>query len=1027
MSTRSIRFKRLFGGLAALLALVLAIAIACTKLCFDWAMLVDLKLGISSSNTITGGVIDENSVYYKSAFGDISVLYLSEKDRTAEQKAELERMQRELIAAEKAFCEREAEEGDVLLKNEDGALPLAVGSKVTLFGYTAGHPIYRSSSGGASPNAEGRTISLAQALRDEGFQLNETLQSALEATPADRRVSSPVNGNSKVGELNVGFYDPYKSDFSAYGDAAIVVLGRTGGEGIDLNTKDADGLSQLALHREEADLLRMIRDSGAFEHTVVLLNSGYPMELGWLFEAEYGVDACLWIGDPGMYGFAGVADLLSGAANPSGHLTDTYAANSLSSPAMQNFGDFSFAQDTSYKYIVQAEGIYTGYKYYETRYEDCILGQGGADSSVGSTDKDAWDYAEEVVFPFGYGLSYTQFTQTLGEIVYDEESDSYTVPVTVKNVGTLPGKCAVQIYAQVPYVPAVAETEAIRLVGFGKTLGTLTEGGEAETAALDSREGGMLWPGEEEVVKITIDRYLMTSYSQSAREGKGGYVLAGGEYFLAAGENAHDALNNILALKGAVGMTDERGQPFAADAGRAVSLGEFAYDETSYSASPYTGAAVENKLGKQDANGWQSGSVTYLSRSDWKGTYPEKITLALSDAMKREMDGGTYSAGADAEPKGTYKQGTYAGIDFISMRDVPFTGTYTDEDGVERDADEMWEKFLDQIPLNDLIANTTNGNAAVASINAPRAGHGDGPDGIQGTLEIGLSATCYNSEIVAASTFNPKMLAMRGDFEAEDALFARQAVVWGPGANMHRTPFGGRNFEYYSECGYHGYLCAYYQVNAMREKGFITCVKHFVGNDQETNRTGVATFKSEQAWREGPMKIFEGAIAKAGSLGVMTSFSLIGCTPAPSCRATNLGILREEWGFCGINITDSSYQMEYMDSVDCIMNGTTTFCLDNRESDLKKREARSAYDDILGGLRSANKQFYYALLRSGASNGIAEGAKVSSGDSWWKSAMISADVALGACLLAAAGLYAFFLTRGKTRIVKGGRHDQTDL
>lgn len=553
----------------------------------------------------------------------------------------------------------------------------------------------------------------------------------------------------------------------------------------------------------------------------------------------------------------------------------------------------------------------------------------------------------------------------------------------------------------------------MRLVGFNKTLGTLTQGGEAETEELTSREAGMLWPGEEEVVTVTVDKYFLTSYSEKANGGAGGYVLTGGDYYLAVGENAHEALNNILAAKGATGMVDENGGAYSADPERVTKLGSWEYDETMYATSPYTDAIVENKLEKQDINYWQDDAVTYLSRSDWQGTYSQRVTLSLTDEMKREMDGGTYAASADAAPKGTYTQGAYAGIDFIEMQGVPFTGTYVDENGAEQDADERWERFLDQISVSDLIANTTNGNAALTSINAPRAGHGDGPDGIQGTLEIGQSATCYNAEIVASSTFNPKMLAMRGDFEAEDALFAQQTVLWGPGANIHRTPFGGRNFEYYSECGYHGYLCSYYQVKAMREKGLITCIKHFVGNDQETNRTGVATFNNEQAWRETSMKIFEGAIAKGGSLGVMTSFSLIGCTPAPSCRETNIGVLQEEWGFCGINITDSSYQMDYMDSVDCIMNGTTTFCLDNRESDLKKREARSQYDDILGGLRQANKQFYYALLRSNASNGISEGTRLASGTSWWKIALISINAVLGVCTLAAAGTYVAFLVKGK--------------
>ncbi len=308
--------KRLSGGLFALFSLLLAILIACTMLCYDWELLVDLKLGISSTGTVSGTDVTDESIYYKSSFGDISALYISESERTAAQQAALDEMQEALVEAEKAFCIREEEEGCVLLYNgevgQEKALPLSSGNKVTLFGYAAGHPNYKSSSGGAASEVSGRTISLAQALRDNGFTLNETLQTALENTSSSARVSSSTNGKSDIGELDVSFYSGYQSTFSDYSDAAIVVLARTGGEGIDLNTTDADGVRQLALHEDEAALLRMIKSSGQFKKTIVLINSGYAMELGWLDEEEYGVDACLWIGEPGMYGFAGVANILSG-------------------------------------------------------------------------------------------------------------------------------------------------------------------------------------------------------------------------------------------------------------------------------------------------------------------------------------------------------------------------------------------------------------------------------------------------------------------------------------------------------------------------------------------------------------------------------------------------------------------------------------------------------------------------------------------------------------------------------------------
>ena len=1010
---KRVKAKRLFGGLAAILAALLTLGIGCTSLMFQWEMQVNAALGITVDNTVSGGDDSIDTVYYKSSFGDISALYKS--NPTQAEKEALAKAQTDLIAAEKAFAIREQEEGSVLLKNKQigaaAALPLAEDERsVTLFGNASGNPLWRSSSAGSNPNDSLQSTGYAQAFRDAGFTINETLQSALEKSGV-KRVRA-ANGQADIGEVPVSFYDPYKNTFDQNNDVAIVIFVRTAGEGFDMNTRDVDGVPQLSLHQEEKDLLQMIESSGRFGKTVVLIGGGYPMELGWLDEAQYGVDACLWIGEPGMYGFEGVVNLLTGEANPSGRLVDTYAVNSMSAPSMQNFGDISFTNNSDYKYIVEAEGIYIGYKYYETRYEDAVLGAGNAVSAKGSSFGGAWNYADEVVFPFGFGLSYTQFAQTLKSVEYDEANDVYNVTVTVTNTGEVPGKCSVQVYAQTPY-DGIVESPAIRLVGFNKTFGK-TESGEKETAELTSREAGMLYPGESEDVIVEVDRYLLTSYNEGARGGKGGYVLTEGDYYLAIGENIHDALNNILAVKGASGLFDQDGNSVQGNVSAVYELGEWPYDEDSYSISQYTETTVENKLERTSLDYWTDQEVTFLSRSDWDATYPELVELTLTDAMKKEMDGGVYETDtANAPAKGTYLTEQKNGIDFIDMKDVPFSGTYEDADGNARDADEMWNKFLDQLSLDELAAATTNSSANPAvSINAPRATETDGPDGAGGTMENGMQATCYPSQIVAASTFNPKTLRMRGDFEGEDGLFTKISVLWSPGGNIHRTPYSGRNFEYYSECGYMGYLCASFQVPAMQAKGLICSIKHFVGNNQETNRHNVSTFNTEQSWRENSLKIFEGAMAKGGALGVMTALSNIGCTPAPANAEMNIDIVMDEWGFKGINITDGSNGQDYMDSIDMLMNGTTMYCLDNRESDLKRAISRGQNDDVLEALRQANKQFYYTMLRSNAANGIAPGATVSSGTPWWKSAAIVIDCVIGAAAVAAAGAYVYFLVKG---------------
>ncbi len=992
--------RRRFGALTSILATLLAVAIGLTSLALQWESLVNAALGISVGSRRIGGGAD--AVYYPSSFGNIAALYKT--DASDAEKSELAQAQTDLIAAERAFCIREQEEGTVLLKNGEvngaPALPLAENERaVTFFGNSSGHFIYRTNAAGPSPVGSPQLITLRQAFQNAGFSFNDTLLTALENSGVTRVRQN--NGGASIGEVPVSFYDSYKDSFSGCNDAAIVIFSRMAGEGIDLNPVDADGVSQLALHQEEADLLRMIRESGRFGKVIVLLNSANPMETGFLFDEQYGVDACLWIGEPSMYGMEGIVNVLTGKANPSGRLIDTYAANSLSAPAVQNFGNMGYENNRDYKYIVEAEGIYVGYKYYETRYADCLLGQGHADSAIGSTSGAPWNYAEEVVFPFGFGLGYTTFSQRLLSVDYDASTDCYTVRAEVENTGSFPGKSVVQVYAQTPYDMADGiEKPAIQLVGYNKTLGR-TADGRQETVALNSREGGVLKPGEKETVTVEVPRYLLASYSTAAHGGKGGYVLTAGDYYLAIGENAHDALNNILAAKGVTGLTDENGTAVTGHADQAYLLGSWTYDEAAYEKSPYTGAVVENQLAAADINTWQDGAVTYLSRNDWEGTYPKPVTLTLSAEMKKEMDGGTYKADAEtATPKGTYTQGADLGedhLDFIDMRGVPY------ED------DETWNRFLDQLSLEDLVRVTTsNAATAVSTVNAAKIVVGDGPDGVGSTMQNGMQPTTYPSTVVAAAAFNPKTMRMRGDFIAEDALFSNYHMLWGPATNLHRTPFSGRNFEYYSEDSVMNYYCGYYEVGAMKDKGLVAAFKHFAGNNQETNRAGVATFNNEQAWREGSLRGFEGGIGRAGSLGVMTSFNLIGCTPSVSCEATNIRIMKDEWGFRGVNITDASTGQSYMNSVDSIMYGTNMYCLDNREADLKKSASRSKFDDILGSLRQANKQYYYAFLQSNAINGIASGVQVVEETPWWKPVVYGLDIAIGVLTLASLCAYIWF-------------------
>ncbi|MBQ9187816.1 MAG: glycoside hydrolase family 3 protein [Clostridia bacterium] len=1010
--------KRLLGGLSGVFALLLALSISGTTLLYKWEPFVNAVLNLSSNVSISGGDVTSESLYYKSSFGDISALYKS--DPTQEELDAMLATQDRMIAAKREFVLREFAEGSVLLKNDevDGkpALPLDPSERnVSLMGNASGNPVYRSPGAGPMPARTDGLVAYEDAFRNAGFQINETL---LDAYKNSGIVRNNTSGAAIIGEVDGSFYtDELKNTFASYGDAAIVLLSRVGGEGRDLQLEDSDGVSQLALHPQEEALLQMIHDSGAFRKTIVLINSVNPMELEWLNDERYGVDAALWIGEPGTYGFEAAVDLLCGTRVPSGRLVDTYATNSNSSPAMINFGDRAFTNASTYKYVAEAEGIYVGYRYYETRYEDLILGNGKADSTKGSSTGDKWNYADEVTYPFGYGLSYSTFEQKLDEVTYDSATDTYSVQVTVTNTGNVPGKFSVLVYAQTPYNAADGiEKSAIQLVGFEKTLG------EGETAAVSDRNNGVLQPGASETLTVQVPRYFLASYSTQARNGVGGYVLSGGDYYFAIGDNVHDALNNILAAKGGSGMTDQNGNEVSGDAEKTYQF-TLEKDENAYAKSPYTGVDVANTMERTDANYWQKDSVTYLSRADWDGTWPVAVTLEASEDMKKELNAGVYKAASDAPAKGTYKTDESNGILFIDMKDVPYSGTYTDADGKEHNADEMWDKFLSQFSLDELAAVTSTVHDGAAKVNAPTTTAVDGPDGVGSNMQNGKTTSCFPSGIMAAATFNKKTMALRGDFLAEEAIFAKVTVLWGPGANLHRTPYGGRNYEYFSEDPIHSYLCIQAETKATQDKGLICTVKHYVGNEQETNRNQVATFNNEQAWREIYLRSFEGlANNTEGAIGVMTAFSNIGCTAAASCRETNVQILQKEWGFHGINYTDLSNGKTYINTGDSLMNGTTKFCGDNRENDVKKLTSRSKYDDYLGALREINKAYYYNILRSNVVNGITANAKIVSDTPWWKPATTAA---LGVLALIEVGLLAAYIVtciprKGKKESSEGG-------
>ena len=972
--------SRLWTGLASLCSFGLATSILGMNCLMSYAGTVNSALGIHTSKVVNDSDTGDTT-YFESEYGELNADNLQK-----------------LIADTYDESVTEEEEGAVLLKNDNNALPLAdTETKVTLFGHAVAQPLYKASSAGSNGYKGEYCIDLYSALEEKGFEINDTLFDAYKASDTSRGTGAfdfitQSTSEWSMGEEDISFYtqDLKSSWENDYNDVAIVMLAREGGEGVELYTEDPEeGISQLALHQDEKDLLAMIRDSGKFKKTIVLVNSGWPMELNWL--DEYGVDACLWIGAPGQRGFEGVANLLTGAADPSGNLTDTYAVNSLSAPAVvngsynnQNWTNLDEVLDNTTEgesdvswYTVQAEGIYVGYKYYETRYEDAVLGQGNATSGVGASDKGNWNYTSEVTYPFGYGLSYTSFAQTLDSVVLD--GDTINVTVSVTNTGSVAGKDTVQVYAQTPYgayeKQNKVEKSAIQLLDFGKT---------------DSLE-----PGETQTITIACDKYLLASYDYI---GAKGYILSEGDYYISIGDNAHDALNNVLAAKGAAGMVDVMGQDTTADAAKTW-LWQEAFDDTTYHDSQYTGEEVTNQFADCDINYWEDDAVTYLSRSDWDATYPTEATkVAATDEMIQLLNGDYYEKADDAASVSDYTQG--------DNQDIPLAALI----GKDFD-DELWDTYLNQFTVEELATLPADnfGTAEIAGVGKPAVVAGDGPDGVGGTFDAekygdGRDDTCFPCELILASTFNKDLMLRRGELMGEECLYLGMAEDWMPGGNIHRTPFGGRNFEYYSEDSNMNYLCEIPEIAGMSSKGVTAGPKHLTGNDQENNRQGISCFFNEQAFREGSLRGFEGALAEAGTRAVMHGFNRLGLKWCSASEALCTNVLEKEWGFSGQQETDAvgSGEPFKLHFATTLSVGTDTYCLDFSGTSTKalvKQINETDDGDLLGHLRDSAHDYLYMIVNSSVMNGYSVDSKVVSVIPWWQPLMGVIIAVFGVCEL----------------------------
>ena len=853
----------------------------------------------------------------------------------------------EMIAYGLELCRQVEAEGAALLMN-NGALPLKDGAKISTLSSSSVNIVY-GGTGSANVDAS-KADNLKVALEKSGFVVNPTLwdwylskEGAAYNRSSSAGESAALAGQASIAEVPVAVYPQnVKDSMAQYGDAVVITLSRVGGEGYDLEFQE---YNYLALSPEEKDMLAWaaeLKESGKVKSIVVLLNTSNALQVDFLKDNPYGIDACLWIGGVGISGTNAVADILAGKVNPSGSLVDTYCYDNYSSAAMQNFiatkyaGDLSLIPDSAQSYMIYQEGIYVGYKYYETRYEDYVMGTGNAGD---------YTYGEDVAFPFGFGLSYTQFDYSDMKVKYNASTDQFEVTVTVTNKGDTAGKETIQVYAQSPYtqydIENGVEKASVQLCGFDKT--------------------DILKPGASETVTIYVDKRDLASYDTY---GAGTYILDDGDYYLTVAADAHDAVNNVLAAKGYTADNTDGRMDMDGNAALTHKWVQEKFDAETYAVS-LNGTPIENQLASADINLYDGveAEITWMTRNDWTGTWPtETLKLALTDMLVDALQDVQYDP-ADYEAVQMPRLGADNGLTLYDM----IGKDYDDPD---------WEKLLDQLTFDEMVSaigDSFHWRMPILSVQAPGTRDENGPQGLTAAiLGSGLGdiePTAFTSEDVMAATFNEELIYEVGKQIGNNCLHADVVCLYGPGSNTHRTPYGGRNFEYYSEDGFlAGEMCGA-EVQGIQDKGVDVVIKHFALNDCEQDRLGQAAWIGEQAAREIYLKAFQKALEECGGNGVMTAYTRWGATWSGSHKGLMTGILRGEWGNMNMSITDNVL-VNYCNGVDAMMaGGVTTFdaMLPYVTNQLPNYENDAV---VVTAMREAMHHNLYALANSSGMNGV---------------------------------------------------------
>lgn len=924
------KFTPAMRGLAALMTCLMVLSIVGTGVANTYRGALDDTLGTESYVTIN----DDSAARFKTDYATIE----------------------DMAAAARDIAIREGEEGTVVMKNDNGVLPLKANANVALFGLAA-YNVYGPKGGNAD------AASLADALEGAGLTVNATLK--------DYYLSNIINMHTEMRanrwtgkEVPTTVYDhmyvsapgdwtTYQiaevppAEFEALGVPAnwkeaiakdsigICVFARGAGEGNTykpgsaLNyAGEATGEDPLKLSADELAVVEAAKETCS--KVIVLLNTGNNMMIADIAEGgSHEVDGICYIGCPNDYQTIGIANVLTGKVNATGALASAFVRDHQSIPAVQNVGGDYFADyeivcrndDPRYPgkeignigtgsfggadtynggmYIVEAEGIYVGYKYYETRYFDAVMGQGNANSAAGATQGSAWNYGDEMLYTFGHGLSYLDYTQTIKSVTVDRSvNGNITAVIEVKNNSNQDGKFLTQLYVQQPY------TDYDRTNLVEKSAVMFLNSAKVDVAAGKSKE-----------VTITIPTKYLASYDANNAKT---YILDAGDYYFTAAAGAHEAVNNILAAQGktvADGMD-------AAGSKAVVSWKLDQLDNTTFAIANNT--TVTNVADDADLNYWLPGTVTYLTRQDWN-TFPinyNKLNLKIADSPKKdqwiaEMRGETYTisdTGAAAE----------------AVPGPKFTASEIGAEQLNNINDPYWDKLVHAITIDEAVGAVIHGGSrsdTLTNIDNPVVIQNEGPTGISAGYTDEATGKTYkfnvNSQTLLGCSFNPELAYQWGLVEGNSCLWVERYDLWGSGLTLNRTPYNGRNYEYISEDPMLTNVIGREVIQGCSDKGIINGPKHMGFNDQEHNRAGISAYMTEQKFRETDLRGFEGALSDAFGMGVMIAFNRIGATNASHHVGMIQKIVRGEWGFKGLISTDMMNNYLYFNAESMVMAGIT--------------------------------------------------------------------------------------------------------